>query len=120
MHRASRTRIQRRIQRRMHTYLPLEGVLLLCVWMHVLACVWCSCHAVQPGHQAWAYQSWTIVSVAGNSSDASVLDDRLYSVDLEHAPSLETAAAMSPALQASLSPRVDLELQKLAQVRAFM
>ena len=37
------------------------------------------------------------------------------SVDLEHAPTLETAAAMSPALQASLSPRVDLELQKLAQ-----
>jgi hypothetical protein len=69
---------------------------------------------VLPGHQSWAYQSWSVVSVVGN--DGAVLDDRLYSVDLEHAPSLETAAAMSPALQASLSPRVDLGLQKLAQV----
>ena len=47
---------------------------------------------------------------------ADGIDDKLFSVTAcVPKPSLETAGAMSPALQASLLARIDLDLLKLSQ-----
>jgi hypothetical protein len=62
----------------------------------------------------WARQQWQIVSVA--PSDANPCEDRLFAGLANMAmPTLNTSAAMSYALQASLLTRMDLGLLKLSQ-----
>jgi hypothetical protein len=77
-------------------------------------CLESRCGSSLPGELQWVRQQWKIVSVS--PSDASPCEDRLAAgFGTIEAPTLNTSAGMSYALQASLLTRMDLGLLKLSQ-----